>query len=46
MSVIRRHLPVLWPLGITPKQLMWVPGGTSAAVEGPSILPKDSSFCR
>ena len=28
-SVINLHLPVLWPLGITPKQLIWRGGSGS-----------------
>ena len=43
-SVMRRHLPVSWPFGITPKRLTWRGVGSSPGVNGPSILPKARSF--
>ena len=45
-SVMRRHFPVLWPLGITPKRLICSGGRAEVSVNGPSRRPRDSSLRR
>ncbi len=45
MSVIRRHFPVLWPLGITPKRLTCRDGALDMG-NGPRNRPSDSSLVR
>ena len=45
-SVIKRHFPVLWPFGITPKRLTWRAGRMprSFGAKGPSRRPTDRSL--
>ena len=43
-SVIRHHLPGVWPFGITPNLPRWVPAGTLSCVKGPRNLLRVTSF--
>jgi hypothetical protein len=42
------HLPVLWPLGMTPNLLICRGGNASASasLKGPSIRPSERSFSK
>ena len=45
-SVMRRHLPVLWPLGIILKRFICNGGRCEMSSNGPSKRPKANSLCR